>query len=99
MMRLGQPSASVVALQRYPVKSMMGEPLNTVEVNEVGLLCDRAHAYAHRSRSCRTAHPVRLAVVPSSTQFLPLHRTESMSSRPFNWRVFQQNRPIGDIDH
>jgi uncharacterized protein len=49
MMRLGQPSGSVVALQRYPVKSMMGEPLNTVEVNEVGLLCDRAYAIVDSS--------------------------------------------------
>jgi uncharacterized protein YcbX len=34
----------VVALRRYPVKSMMGEELNAVEVSEVGLLGDRAYA-------------------------------------------------------
>ena len=33
-----------VALERYPVKSMMGEALNAVEVSEVGLLGDRAYA-------------------------------------------------------
>ena len=37
-------SGSVVALRRYPVKSMMGEELNAVEVSEVGLLGDRAYA-------------------------------------------------------
>ena len=34
----------MVALERYPVKSMMGEALNAVEVSEVGLLGDRAYA-------------------------------------------------------
>src|SRR6202034_4373673 len=28
--------------------------------------------HAHRARSCRTGHPVRFAVIPSSTQFLLL---------------------------
>ena len=35
---------SVVALWRYPVKSMMGEELNAAEVTERGLLGDRAYA-------------------------------------------------------
>jgi len=35
---------SVVALWRYPVKSMMGEELNSAEVTERGLLGDRAYA-------------------------------------------------------
>src|SRR5438128_1375445 len=35
---------SVVALWRYPVKSMMGEELNATEVTERGLLGDRAYA-------------------------------------------------------
>ena len=35
---------SVVSLCRYPVKSMMGEELNSSEINERGLLGDRAHA-------------------------------------------------------
>ena len=39
-----QASGSVVALRRYPVKSMMGEELNAVDVCEVGLLGDRAYA-------------------------------------------------------
>jgi uncharacterized protein YcbX len=39
-----QTSGSVVSLRRYPVKSMMGEELNAVEVSEVGLLGDRAYA-------------------------------------------------------
>jgi hypothetical protein len=33
-------------------------------------------------------------VVPSSTQFLPLNSTESVSFHHFNQRVFQQNRPL-----
>jgi MOSC N-terminal beta barrel domain len=37
-----QTAGSVVALERYPVKSMMGEALNAVEVSEVGLgNCDQ----------------------------------------------------------
>jgi uncharacterized protein len=35
---------SVVALWRYPVKSMMGEELNAAEVTGAGLLGDRAYA-------------------------------------------------------
>jgi uncharacterized protein len=35
---------SVVALWRYPVKSMMGEELNAADVTEGGLLGDRAYA-------------------------------------------------------
>jgi uncharacterized protein len=35
---------SVVALWRYPVKSMMGEELNAAEVTKRGLLGDRAYA-------------------------------------------------------
>jgi uncharacterized protein YcbX len=34
----------VVSLHRYPVKSMMGEELNATEVDEFGLLGDRAYA-------------------------------------------------------
>ncbi len=49
MVRSAQASGSVIALQRYPVKSMMGEELNAVEVNEVGLLCDRAYAIVDSS--------------------------------------------------
>jgi hypothetical protein len=32
-------------------------------------------------------------VVPSSTQFLPLNRTESVSFHRFNQRLFQRYRP------
>ncbi|MFV2064075.1 MAG: MOSC domain-containing protein [Chloroflexota bacterium] len=35
---------TVAAIWRYPVKSMMGEELNSVEVTEQGLLGDRAYA-------------------------------------------------------
>jgi uncharacterized protein YcbX len=35
---------SIVALWRYPVKSMLGEEFNTAEVTERGLLGDRAYA-------------------------------------------------------
>ena len=42
-------STSVVALWRYPVKSMMGEELNATEVTERGLLGDRAYAVVDSS--------------------------------------------------
>jgi uncharacterized protein len=40
---------SVVALWRYPVKSMMGEELNATEVTDRGLLGDRAFAVVDAS--------------------------------------------------
>ncbi|MGH7412443.1 MAG: MOSC domain-containing protein [Candidatus Methylomirabilis sp.] len=40
---------SVVALWRYPVKSMMGEELNTAHITQRGLLGDRAYALVDRS--------------------------------------------------
>ena len=40
----GNVGARVVAIWRYPVKSMMGEELNAPEVTEHGLLGDRAYA-------------------------------------------------------
>src|SRR4051794_23861282 len=42
--RQGIPGPRVVALWRYPVKSMMGEELNGVTITERGLLGDRAYA-------------------------------------------------------
>src|SRR5438552_3092377 len=39
----------VVGLWRYPVKSMMGEELNAVEVTERGLVGDRAYAVVDAS--------------------------------------------------
>jgi uncharacterized protein len=44
-----QQAGSVVALWRYPVKSMMGEELNASAVTERGLLGDRAYALVDRS--------------------------------------------------
>jgi uncharacterized protein YcbX len=38
------PLGTVVAIWRYPVKSMMGEELNAAEVTERGVLGDRAYA-------------------------------------------------------
>ncbi len=40
---------SVVSLRRYPVKSMMGEELNTCDVTDRGLLGDRAYALVDAS--------------------------------------------------
>ena len=40
---------SVVSLRRYPVKSMMGEDLNAVDVTQRGLLGDRAFALVDRA--------------------------------------------------
>ena|SRR5436189_844204 len=42
-------SGSVVALWRYPVKSMMGEELNAAEVTERGLVGDRQFAVVDAS--------------------------------------------------
>src|ERR671932_2568162 len=42
-------AGSVVALWRYPVKSMMGEELNASAVTDRGLLGDRAYALVDRS--------------------------------------------------
>ena len=42
-------AASVVALWRYPVKSMLGEDLNATEVTEDGLLGDRAYGLVDSS--------------------------------------------------
>ena len=39
----------VVSLHRYPVKSMMGEELNATEIDEFGLLGDRAYAIGDSS--------------------------------------------------
>jgi uncharacterized protein YcbX len=42
-------SASIVSVVRYPVKSMMGEELSVADVNENGLLGDRACALIDNS--------------------------------------------------
>jgi uncharacterized protein YcbX len=42
-------AGSVVALWRYPVKSMMGEELNSSEVTDRGLLGDRQFAVVDRA--------------------------------------------------
>jgi hypothetical protein len=44
-----QQAGSVVALWRYPVKSMMGEELNASAVTDRGLLGDRAYGLVDRS--------------------------------------------------
>jgi uncharacterized protein YcbX len=44
-----QQLGTVVSLWRYPVKSMMGEELNAAEVDDRGLLGDRAYAMLDRS--------------------------------------------------
>ena len=44
MSNVAEDVASVVALWRYPVKSMMGEELNAAEVTERGVLGDRPYA-------------------------------------------------------
>ncbi|PYX01126.1 MAG: MOSC domain-containing protein, partial [Acidobacteria bacterium] len=39
-----QVLGSILSLWRYPVKSMIGEELNTVDVGDRGLQGDRAYA-------------------------------------------------------
>src|SRR4051812_45596174 len=38
------PAATIVALWRYPLKSMRGEELNAADITERGLLGDRVYA-------------------------------------------------------
>jgi len=44
MSNVAEEPAEVVALWRYPVKSMMGEELNAAEVTQQGVLGDRPYA-------------------------------------------------------
>jgi uncharacterized protein len=46
---LDTQAGSVVALWRYPVKSMMGEELNSSEITDRGLLGDRQFAVVDRA--------------------------------------------------
>jgi uncharacterized protein YcbX len=54
---------SVVSLWRYPVKSMMGEELNAVEVTERGLVGDRAYGLIDREtgKLASAKHPRKWA--------------------------------------
>ena len=45
---MDEPVATVVALWRYPVKSMVGEQLDAAELTDRGLLGDRRHALVDR---------------------------------------------------
>jgi len=56
----------VVSLHRYPVKSMMGEELNATEVDEFGLLGDRAYAIVGSSDG-KVASAKNLRKWPCST--------------------------------
>src|SRR5918999_1218450 len=59
------PAGSVVALWRYPVKSMLGEELNAVEVTRRGLLGDRAYALIDPSNGkvASAKHPRKWAAL------------------------------------
>jgi len=43
-MSIGEPVGTVGALWRFPVKSMLGEELDQVDVDEGGVVGDRAFA-------------------------------------------------------
>ena len=45
-MSIGEPVGTVGALWRFPVKSMLGEELDEVDVDEGGIVGDRAFALA-----------------------------------------------------
>jgi len=49
MLNNQREQGSVVALYRYPVKSMMGEELNATDINEHGLSGDRVYALVDRT--------------------------------------------------
>src|SRR3712207_901844 len=59
------PAGSVVAVWRYPVKSMMGEELNVAEVTRRGLLGDRAYALidASSGKVASAKHPRKWAAL------------------------------------
>ncbi len=59
------PAGSVVALWRYPVKSMMGEELNVADVTRHGLLGDRAYALidASNGKVASAKHPRKWAAL------------------------------------
>ena len=65
---------SVVALWRYPVKSMMGEELNATEVTERGLVGDRQFAVVDPSTEGSRAPRIRASGATSLT-FAPPTRS------------------------
>ena len=65
-------SASVAALWRYPVKSMLGEELNAAEVTVRGLLGDRQFAVVDAaSPRLGSTLPVRSRCRPSTVRKSP----------------------------
>ncbi|MDP9257522.1 MAG: MOSC N-terminal beta barrel domain-containing protein, partial [Actinomycetota bacterium] len=47
-MNSGEPVGTIRALWRYPVKSMLGEELDAVDLSEGGVVGDRAYALRDR---------------------------------------------------
>lgn len=69
----GQVQAgSVVALWRYPVKSMMGEELNSSKVTDRGLLGDRQFAIVDRATGKVGGRRTRGSGATSSTSGPPM---------------------------
>ena len=67
--------ATVVALWRYPVKSMMGEQLDAVEVTDRGPLDDRAYALVDQeTRKGASAKFPRVRRPPSVRRGLVVRR-------------------------
>ena len=74
----GQTQAgSVVALWRYPVKSMMGEELNFSEVTDRGLLGDRQFAVVDRATGKVAGPRIRGSGATSLTFGRPTPRRRS----------------------
>ena len=61
MSNVAENAASVVALWRYPVKSMMGEELNAAGVTEQGVLGDRPYATSASYTCSRRRHSIASA--------------------------------------
>ena len=92
-----------LGINRWPSQRAVERRELAAQFRQVDKAVDRPQQMISRHMSIERevveqAHPVRLAVVPSSTQFLPLNRTKLVDFHRFNQRVFQQNRPKGDID-
>jgi uncharacterized protein YcbX len=83
---------SVVALWRYPVKSMMGEELNASEITDRGFLGDRRFAVVDRSTGKVGGRRIRGSGATSSTSG---PRTSSLRRREQRFPQFASRFPMG----
>jgi uncharacterized protein YcbX len=83
---------SVVALWRYPVKSMMGEELDATEITDRGLLGDRRFAVVDRSTGKVGGRRIRGSGATSSTSG---RRTSRLRRQEQRFPQFGSRYPMG----